>query len=234
MERKATITIERTSGDVTGKCAEGYVIVREDGTLADRINDADADLGDVYDSVELAMSGETLGPEGLFDEVEVDGVTYSWEVRPLPPTVRYAICALDLDPNDGSNYDLNAVADEFARCLRARIESEWTGAGELATIRIERHQIGGSSQGGQYVDGTEVEEYALDAIKRAAFEAIDWATCEVDDIESILDELRAARDEDRDADVDEDAAFRAVYGRDPDADDRKDDIWSLIYAGLDA
>lgn len=54
------------------------------------------------------------------------------------------------------------------------------------------------------------------------------------DTDSIFDELRAARDDDRDADVDEDAAFRAVYGRDPDADDRKDDIWSLIYAGLDA
>ena len=78
MERKATITITTTHGT-----SKGSVLVRDDGTLGDQIQDCDADLGDVYDEIELAISGETLGR----DAVEGDGEGYSFSVEPLPPEV---------------------------------------------------------------------------------------------------------------------------------------------------
>ena len=73
MERKATITITTSNGKSTG-----FVLVRDDGTLCDQIQDCDADLGDVYDEIELAISGETLGEHA----VEGDGEGYSFVVEP--------------------------------------------------------------------------------------------------------------------------------------------------------
>ena len=77
MER-ATITITTSNGT-----SKGFVFVRDDGTLADQIQDCDADLGDVYDEIELAISGESLDEHA----VEGEGEGYSFVVEPLPPAV---------------------------------------------------------------------------------------------------------------------------------------------------